>query len=275
MLTFLRKIRKSLFESLPTREGTVKQAGGSARKYLFYAIGEIGLVVIGILIALQINNWNQARIDRIEEQRLLALIHTELNNYLWLQERGSRRQENMLAAIERLLHAMKGTSELDSIQLDQDLHRIYSTRWIAGAGTATNVYDVLVNGGKLGILTSHELQKRLALLKEQFTYTRIYDQYQADFIDNQLSPFLNQYIDRLSISRGELNIDCTLYESPFSTSYDKLLTNREFSNLLAELIKHTRPIVRAYRRVNRELTIIDSIAVAGNPTLTPLITQNE
>ena len=263
MLTFLRKIRKSMIDS------------GSSRKYAIYAIGEIALVVIGILIALQINNWNQNRLDRIEEQRLLELIHTEMKNYLWLQERGSRRQGNVLNAIERLLHAMKGDSDLDVIQLDEDLHTIYSTRWVAGAGTSTNVYDVIVNGGKLGILTSHELQKRLALLKEQFTYTRIYDQFQADFIDNQLSPFLSEYIDRLSISGGELNIDSTLYDSPFSSSYDELLTNRKFSNLLVELNKHTRPIVNAYGRVNRQLVIIDSITVAENPTLTPLITQNE
>jgi hypothetical protein len=52
MLTFLRKIRWSLLES------------GSARKYIFYAIGEIALVVIGILIALQINNWNEWKKDR-------------------------------------------------------------------------------------------------------------------------------------------------------------------------------------------------------------------
>jgi hypothetical protein len=49
MLTFLRKIRKSLINS------------GSARRYFLYAIGEIALVVIGILIALQINNWNEDR----------------------------------------------------------------------------------------------------------------------------------------------------------------------------------------------------------------------
>jgi len=35
---------------------------GIARKYLLYAIGEIALVVIGILIALQINNWNEKMI---------------------------------------------------------------------------------------------------------------------------------------------------------------------------------------------------------------------
>lgn len=72
MLTFLRKIRKSLIES------------GSARKYLLYAIGEIALVVIGILIALQINNWNENNKLRIEEKALLENLRTSLErDVLW------------------------------------------------------------------------------------------------------------------------------------------------------------------------------------------------
>jgi len=50
MLKFFRTIRKKLIEE------------DDIRKYLFYAIGEILLVVIGILIALQVNNWNEERI---------------------------------------------------------------------------------------------------------------------------------------------------------------------------------------------------------------------
>jgi len=68
MLTFLRKIRKSLIES------------GSARKYLLYAIGEIALVVIGILIALQINNWNEERISRISELNALVELNDEFQD---------------------------------------------------------------------------------------------------------------------------------------------------------------------------------------------------
>ena len=60
MLAFFRKIRKSIIES------------GSARKYLLYAIGEILLVVIGILIALQINNWNEWKKDRVREKEILS-----------------------------------------------------------------------------------------------------------------------------------------------------------------------------------------------------------
>ena len=38
-------------------------------KYLRYAIGEVILVVIGILIALQVNNWNEYRKEKVEEKR--------------------------------------------------------------------------------------------------------------------------------------------------------------------------------------------------------------
>ena len=47
MIKFFRKIRQNLLSE------------GKSRKYFKYAIGEIVLVVIGILIALQINNWNE------------------------------------------------------------------------------------------------------------------------------------------------------------------------------------------------------------------------
>lgn len=47
-------------------------------KYLLYAIGEIILVVIGILIALQINNWNEYQKERTSEQLLLSEIRDNL-----------------------------------------------------------------------------------------------------------------------------------------------------------------------------------------------------
>ena len=59
MIKFFRKIRQSLLHD------------NKFGKYLLYAIGEIILVVIGILIALQINTWNEWRKDRIKEENIL------------------------------------------------------------------------------------------------------------------------------------------------------------------------------------------------------------
>ena len=66
MITLLRKIRQSLIES------------NSTRKYLFYAIGEIALVVIGILIALQINNWNENNKLKANEIKIYKEIVDDL-----------------------------------------------------------------------------------------------------------------------------------------------------------------------------------------------------
>jgi hypothetical protein len=66
MIKFFRKIRQNLL--MENKTG----------KYLKYAIGEIILVVIGILIALQINNWNESSKQRIEEVRLLEKVSIDL-----------------------------------------------------------------------------------------------------------------------------------------------------------------------------------------------------
>ncbi len=58
MIKFFRKIRLNLLST------------GKTVKYFQYAIGEIILVFIGILIALQINNWNQDRKEHKETERL-------------------------------------------------------------------------------------------------------------------------------------------------------------------------------------------------------------
>ena len=56
MIKLFRKIRQTMIKDLPAGK-----AGNKVSKYLLYAIGEIILVVIGILIALSINNWNDTK----------------------------------------------------------------------------------------------------------------------------------------------------------------------------------------------------------------------
>lgn len=67
MLKFFRKIRQNLI------------AKGDVKRYLLYTIGEILLVVIGILFALQINTWNNNRIDRKLEKVYLKRLVQDLN----------------------------------------------------------------------------------------------------------------------------------------------------------------------------------------------------
>ena len=66
MIKFLRHIRKRLLTE------------NKFSKYLLYAVGEIVLVVIGILIALQVNNWNEIEKSKSESNRLLLVLKLDL-----------------------------------------------------------------------------------------------------------------------------------------------------------------------------------------------------
>ncbi|MFN1835243.1 DUF6090 family protein [Balneola sp. MJW-20] len=88
MITLFRRIREKLI------------ASGSVTKYLLYAIGEILLVVIGILIALQVNNWNENRKASDYEQKVLMEIKNaaqsdidNIHNYL-VGYRGAQRKQS-------------------------------------------------------------------------------------------------------------------------------------------------------------------------------------
>ncbi|MEM8508673.1 MAG: DUF6090 family protein [Bacteroidota bacterium] len=77
MIKFFRRIRQQLISVNPP-EGTPSTRAGKLSKYLMYAVGEIILVVIGILIALQINNWNERRKATQKEELYLAEIKSSL-----------------------------------------------------------------------------------------------------------------------------------------------------------------------------------------------------
>ena len=52
------------------------------KNYLGYACGEVLLVVMGILIALQVNNWNEKRKEKINEKKILLSLHNEISSSL-------------------------------------------------------------------------------------------------------------------------------------------------------------------------------------------------
>ncbi|MFX0557506.1 DUF6090 family protein [Maribacter sp. CXY002] len=89
MIKFFRKIRQKLLSE------------GNTGKYLKYAIGEIVLVVIGILIALQINNWNEERKDRRKEQVVLKKLKDDyLANLSQLEEKMATRDKIIFSAVQ-------------------------------------------------------------------------------------------------------------------------------------------------------------------------------
>ena len=102
MIKFFRKIRQNLL--MENKTG----------KYFKYAIGEIVLVVIGILIALQINNWNENRIENKEVKTYLNNLILDLNEDQEVLDRMNNWQTFKYFSMQYLLE-MEGTNLYDPI----------------------------------------------------------------------------------------------------------------------------------------------------------------
>ena len=91
MIKFFRKIRQNLLSE------------GKTGKYFKYAIGEIILVVIGILIALQINNWNEVRKNDEKETILIKNITEDLNSDIVDMNQALEELEEQLGVVDSLI----------------------------------------------------------------------------------------------------------------------------------------------------------------------------
>ncbi len=145
MIKFFRKIRQNLLTE------------GKTAKYFKYAIGEIVLVVIGILIALQINNWNENRKMRTLELSILEEIQEALvqdtivinSNINYLTEKRSKCTELIIHIENKLPY----TQKLDTIMMDVYYHRGYKTFNISA-------FDLLKENG-FGIIKNDILRKQI------------------------------------------------------------------------------------------------------------------
>ncbi|MGB5371158.1 MAG: DUF6090 family protein [Flavobacteriaceae bacterium] len=90
MIGFFRKMRQRLLNE------------NKVTRYAAYALGEIALVVIGILIALNINNWNETKKDRILERSYLLNLRKDLEaDIQWIDRYINIRYNAKLSALNK------------------------------------------------------------------------------------------------------------------------------------------------------------------------------
>ena len=99
MIKFFRQIRKRLLTD------------NKFTKYLLYAIGEIILVVIGIIIALQVNNWNQTRIQFNDELQMYSKLYDDLNSEYFKIERNASSFASYSGTYSHIFNETKGEAE--------------------------------------------------------------------------------------------------------------------------------------------------------------------
>ena len=192
-------------------------------KYFKYAIGEIILVVIGILIALSINNWNTKENERELEIKYLNQIKSSLeNSELNLTESIDRNKE-ILKSGELLLEHLK-----DKRPLNDTIIRLFIIpQYDHSIRLSTAAFENLKSDGlslisndslKIAIIDIYE--QEIALIQNTFA-NQI-----ENFNTSLVGPFYNKHFE-LDTKTNKL-----IY---FPNNYEDLLQNREMTNMLSSV----------------------------------------
>jgi hypothetical protein len=129
-------------------------------KYLLYAVGEIVLVVIGILIALQVNNANQARKERKVELKILRTIHSDITQDIVNLDTMMGWERNLIVGNQQLINLLKNDTisyqnGMDSLFGNMNRYYVFYPQQIG--------YESLKSTG-MDLLRSDSLKENIVML---------------------------------------------------------------------------------------------------------------
>lgn len=254
MINFFRRIRQRLLtENPPARS----RRAGRFSKYLLYAIGEIVLVVIGILIALQINAWNELKILSRQEIVLLENLKSEFKvNLENLEEVKNNNQKLYKSAIALQNLIGKEKQIIKEHNVDSLL---FNTLLINDFQPNQFVLSQIKTGEKLDIIKSKELKKML------YEWDKAMNAKAESF--NMLNTyFMNSLIPFLDENSSIRNVD--FYgnygwsnKTPLKYNTTKMFQMLQFDNRLENHIWNVNSfdnsidaLITIARKINEEIT---------------------
>jgi len=225
MFKFFRKIRFNLMNENKTA------------KYFKYAIGEIILVVIGIIIALQINTWNENRKLQNEELSLLKELKTNLKITLENFQGDIAYNLGTISFYNRINHYVE-----KDLPYHKELDSAFAAITLWGSPYATSTaYKSLQNKG-LDIIKNKNLKNNIIDFYDVKMKTLSTDFDHAEWTLNQnvINPFFSKHIRR----QNHISLN-----SSRPNNFDALKQNDEFLNILSMLIRQRMKGLEYYKEV--------------------------
>lgn len=227
MLKIFRKLRQKLL------------AEGSFKKYLVYAVGEILLVMIGILLALQVNNWNNIKKDRAIGDNYLHELKEASEQDLQRLEGFIKNTQQYIAKAES--NYLSKRQETGHEITKQDLDKIGILRQTFFVSEET--YQEIISNGHLSLLPDQVKTKLLDLHTRFRAINRIDDKMAATVNAQHLK--MGEFFEIIRLAetsqyeirpgdQGNEDLALLTYKNYINITYDWMKTQSFFYNQLKE-----------------------------------------
>ena len=196
-------------------------------RYLKYAIGEIVLVMIGILLALQVNTWSNNRELKKEEHKLMKSLHQEFSENLDRFNEIYKRQEYRKKSIETVMSV-----EYTELSLDSLITIVLGVGQQWTFDPFQGIYNSVINSGTIELISNDSLKKKISSFQDLLIDYKEEETGTKELTANNYYPYI---IDNLSMDFN-VNFGFSKRTEEEETSYKerliKLLESDKHENLL-------------------------------------------
>ncbi len=244
MIKFFRRIRQRLLSENPPAG-----RAGKFSKYLLYAIGEIILVVIGILIALQFNNWNIDKAERDREVKYLKNIVLDLEKDIASLEYLIEFRKGRIIGDQELIDHMNGKSIDDIGRLTNNVvNSLMEERFTPNNST----FSELANSGNLSLISNDSIKILLLDLNEVYKINEFGVAHEEfDYREYISKPIVNlTNTNRLyPVFSGETTVE---EQQITIDDFGQLFDSRTYQNGLYIMVTMSRAFIPSYEEIKEK-----------------------
>jgi hypothetical protein len=254
-MKFFRSIRKNLVVKL------------AYINYFKYAIGEIFLVVIGILFALQINNWNESRKQEKIIQNYYIKMTSEIDSMLELIEYNTTYTESITKDLKFCIDYM-GNNRKDSLSL-----YVEKLKLMTDCDAQTFYFPVInefLSQGYLTKIYDKEISKYFEMLAYYEKQINANDNNRNEFCVFQMQPFVQKNINYAELLRtgdenSYFNLPSVITKNGPKTDFEKLQNSIELWNIIyrkleieRETIVNNKSLINTLKRIKRQIKKLEN-----------------
>ena len=224
---------------------------GKTSKYLKYAIGEIILVMIGILLALQVNNWNQARQLQKEELKILKGLHQEFSENIIRFDAIYKLQE---ARRDAIFTTMTANVNEYSVETWDSIHGNVVGAWTYDL--LKGFYNSVINSGKLDLISNDSLKTRISKFQYLVIDYKEDELYANEFAKNNMYSFIIKNMPARFKVWMSIRERTEGEKLTHKQAYLDLYKDNTYENMLTYLIAYMAAIFKEGPILREEMTSI-------------------
>ena len=227
-MKLFKNIRQSLIEK------------GNIKRYFLYAIGEILLVMIGISLAFQADNWNEDRLKKDEESSNYQNIRDQIiadKEVIQGQIHFNNRYMAQFKYAYTIIES-EDRSKMDTLGLIVRNLLQYSDFDRQG-----NIYETMVNSGEIKILRNHKIVNGIRVLEEKYMYINRMENIHYDATSRHVAPFINPVVN---FATAEIKKPDQVF-------------NYEFQNLITMLLQVMTEKNKVYTEATNQIEYIKKL----------------